>query len=78
MASVMAVAAQAIDRITAKDYALEAEIADLQANVANLRAALYGLLDSLDAFYDERCGSSNDQWEQRIRYARSILEDQDG
>ena len=78
MASVMAVAVQAIDRVTVKNYALEAEVADLEAKFANLRGAMYGLMDGLDANYEDRCGLSNDQWEQRIRFARSILEDQNG
>ena len=78
MASVMAVAVQANDRIIVKNYVLDAEVADLEAKVANVRGAQYGLLDGLDANYEERCGLSNDQWEKRIQFVRSILEDQDG
>jgi len=40
---------------------------------ADLLEALRDLLDGLDSNYDERLGLTNDQWEQRIKYARQAI-----
>ena len=38
-----------------------------------LEEALASLLDGLDSNYDERCGLTNKEWEQRISEARTVL-----
>ncbi len=40
---------------------------------AKLEDVLLGLIDGLDANYDERCGLTNDQWQERIKAARLAL-----
>ena len=40
---------------------------------AELEEALASLIDGLDSNYDERCGLTNKEWEQRISEARTAL-----
>jgi hypothetical protein len=60
--------------VTAEDVRLRAALEAAEAESARLRAALEGLLDGLDANGDpERCGLSQEQWENRIASARVAL-----
>ncbi len=52
---------------------LDADIARLTEANRVMREALDGLLDGLDANVDERSGLTNEQWEQRIAFARAAL-----
>ena len=52
---------------------LEAENERLTRENEKLTEALHSLLDGLDSNYDERCGLTNDQWEERIKAARHVL-----
>lgn len=75
------------DELIAKMIALFAEIDELkgqqitsgtinkalEAENSQLRAALDGLLDGLDANYDERQGLSTEQFNERIKEAREAL-----
>jgi hypothetical protein len=57
-----------------------AEILDLRQENQRLReriillgCAIEDLLDGLDSNYDERCGLSSREWDERIANARQIL-----
>ena len=44
-----------------------------ERRVAELLDALVSILDGLDSNYDERCGLTNKEWEQRISETRAVL-----
>ena len=44
-----------------------------EKRVAELEDGLMSLLDGLDSNYDERCGLTSKEWEQRIKEARATL-----
>jgi hypothetical protein len=49
------------------------EIGKLKSDNIQLKEALRGLLDGLDSNYDERCGLTNEEWNERIKDARLAL-----
>ena len=52
---------------------LEAKLVVAEKRAAELEDGLMLLLDGLDSNYDERCGLTNKEWEQRISEARRTL-----
>ena len=50
-----------------------AQLDEAKQRVAELEDGLMLLLDGLDSNYDERCGLTNKEWEQRISEARRTL-----
>ena len=52
---------------------LEAQLEAAEKRVAELEDVVIGLLDGLDSNYDERCGLTGKEWEQRIIEARRTL-----
>ena len=62
-----------VKRLIAEWFKLHDRAIAAEKRVAELEDALMSLLDGLDSNYDERCGLTNKEWEQRISEARTVL-----
>ena len=58
---------------TRENARLIAAAPEMKKRVEELEDTLDRLLDGLEANYDERCGLTSDEWEQRINDAHKVL-----